>query len=506
MPVLPAVDVEAVDRARGSGRRFLVAVCLGAAVVRATYVARPLRNDEGGYLLVARHWRTGGEFLYGDWFVDRPPVLMAIFRIAALTEWDQAVRLLAIPFVLVSVVAGWRAGRLLGGRPGGRWAAVLAAGMLCSPGLAAEQADGELFGAAFVLVSLACALSAWHADDARHRRAWAAAAGVAAACAPLVKQNLLEGALFLCGLVLLARWGGDGQAWRRVRSLGRAALGGALLPVALSGLWLLVAQVDPALVWRDLVGFRGAAFDAIWSSSPDATIRRAWQLAVLGLVTGLFPVVATWFAARRDRRSPEHGAITLLLLFGVAAIAAGGSFWPPYLLQLGPAAVLAAGVLAPRAGAAGSWMRGCAGWVAGAAVVGAVASAVVHTTVPSLWGSQRTGEWLAASKEPADTAVVAYGLPSVLEAADTATPYPYLWSVPMRTSDPRQERLRATLAGPAAPEWIVQVAGLDAWGIDDGALLRDLVHQRYRVVATVCGHRVWLRQDVTRVLAAAPRC
>src|SRR5918998_3708218 len=161
-------------------RRFLVLLCLGVVLVRATYVPRPLRNDEGGYLLIARQWHTGGEFLYGDYFVDRPPLLMLIFKLASLTEWDQAIRVLAIPFVLLFVLAGWRAGTLLAGPAGGRWAAVVAAGIMCSPALAAEQADGELFGASLVMAALALALSAWKADSRRHRLGWAVAAGAVA--------------------------------------------------------------------------------------------------------------------------------------------------------------------------------------------------------------------------------------------------------------------------------------------------------------------------------------
>ncbi len=144
--------------------------------------------------------------------------------------------------------------------------------------------------------------------------------------------------------------------------------------------------------------------------------------------------------------------------------------------------------------------------VAAVAVLGAVVSNVVHATVPSLWSTQRIGEWLAESKAPADTGFVVYGLPSVLETADMTSPYPHVWSAALRTLDPDQDRLRATLAGSEAPEWIVQVTGFDAWGIDDGSRLRDLVRQRYRVVAEVCGYPVWLRADVTRDLAASPRC
>ncbi|KGH48070.1 hypothetical protein IN07_04270 [Modestobacter caceresii] len=501
-------DLEPARSPSSSARRFLVPICLVVVLVRATYVLRPLRNDEGGYLLAARQWHAGGEFLYGDYFVDRPPLLMLIFRVASLTEWDQAIRVLAIPFVLLFVLAGWRAGTLLAGPVGGRWAAVVAAGIMCSPALAAEQADGELFGAALVMVGFALALSAWSADSTTGRFGCAVAAGAAAAAAPLVKQSLLEGLLLLAGLVVLGWWS-QGAARRRALLVGAGGLLGALLPCALVVLWLAAAQVPPADAWHDLVGSRGAAFDVLWSTSPDDNIRRAGMLLVLGSITGLLPVVVIWLlTAHRGLRqgSAEGKVITLLLVFGIVGIASGGAYWPPYLLQLAPAAVLAAGALAPSVSRAGAWMRGCCRLVAAAALVGTLASNVIYATVPSAWSSQRTGEWLADSKAASDTGFVAYGLPSVLETADMPSSYPHLWSAAMRTLDPGQTRLRATLAGPDAPSWVVQINGLNAWGIDEGSRLRDLLHERYQVVAEICGYRVWLRADLTRELAPPPPC
>jgi hypothetical protein len=272
-------------------------------------------------------------------------------------------------------------------------------------------------------------------------------------------------------------------------------------------LWMVAARIAPGEAWHELVSSRGAAFDAIWSTSPDDSIRRAGQLLVLGTVTGLLPVLITWLlAARRGTGRGSVGArlITPLVVFGVVGVASGGAYWPPYLLQLAPAAVLASGAMGPTV--SGAWMRGCARTVVTAAVLGTLASGVVHATVPPVWSSQRIGEWLAASKEAGDTGFVAYGLPSVLETADMASPYPHLWSAAMRTLDPGQARLRATLAGPRAPAWIVQVNSLNAWSIDEESMLRDVIEARYRTVAEICGHQVWLRQDLTRELPSAPPC
>jgi hypothetical protein len=162
--------------------------------------------------------------------------------------------------------------------------------------------------------------------------------------------------------------------------------------------------------------------------------------------------------------------------------------------------------MAPLSSAAGRWMRACAVGVVSAAAVGTVTGVVVHAAVPSAWYSQRIGEWLAEAKAPGDTGVVAYGLPSVLETAELSSPYPYLWSVPMRTLDPAQDRLRATVAGQRAPTWIVEVTGFNAWGIDEGSRLRHLLDRRYRVVAEICDHPVWLRQGATRDLPDPPPC
>jgi hypothetical protein len=402
------------------------------------------------------------------------------------------------------VLAAWRAGSLLAGNAGGRWAAGVAAGVMCSPGVAADQADGELFGAAFVMVSIALALSAWHASSPTSSRCWTAAAGVVAGAAPLVKQNLLEGLLLLAGLIVFGYWGRDEAARRRAAGMAPMALAGALLPAVAVALWLAGVAAEPAGAWRDLVGFRRDALEVIWSTSPSTSLTLLAQLLMLGVLTGVVLVAIAWFCCARRHlpdRAPERRTITALLLFGFAAITAGGSYWAPYLLQLAPATVLAAGAIASAV-----WMRSAVGVVVFAAAVTTIEGVVVHAAVPSTWYSQRIGEWLSDAKAPGDTGFVAYGHAGVLESADLPSPYPHLWSVPMRTLDPEQARLRDTLGGPGAPTWIVQVNGLNAWGIDDGARLKTLIRDRYEAVAEICGSRVWLRQDATRELPPVPHC
>src|SRR5690349_19913964 len=42
------------------------------------FLHHPLEQDEGGFLLLGRQW-THGTSLYGDYWVDRPPLLLWLF-------------------------------------------------------------------------------------------------------------------------------------------------------------------------------------------------------------------------------------------------------------------------------------------------------------------------------------------------------------------------------------------------------------------------------------------
>ena len=109
---------------RVSTRRLLLLVVGAVLLLRVGYLTGPLAADEAGYLLVAESWRRGGPNLYGHYFVDRPPLLMALYRVAALTGWAPTVRVLATGFSVLLVVAPrgrrtrWRG---TAARDGRRW-------------------------------------------------------------------------------------------------------------------------------------------------------------------------------------------------------------------------------------------------------------------------------------------------------------------------------------------------------------------------------------------------
>ena len=59
-----------------------VAAALLAVALRLPFLSVPLAPDEGGYLLVASNWHDDGPYSYGRIFVDRPPFLLLIYRLA----------------------------------------------------------------------------------------------------------------------------------------------------------------------------------------------------------------------------------------------------------------------------------------------------------------------------------------------------------------------------------------------------------------------------------------
>lgn len=181
--------------------RALLLTIGGMLLTRAVFIARPLESDEGGFLLVADQWHSGGTSLYGDQWVDRPPLLLLIYKVAAAWDSSLLVNLLAAAANTVLVAAAWWVGRIVNDSRGAVAAALVAvAGSnIILRGLALT---GELIAGSFVMVSCALILQAtYKTESTRSAILLALLGGVFAAMAFLVKQNFVDAGLF--ALVLL---------------------------------------------------------------------------------------------------------------------------------------------------------------------------------------------------------------------------------------------------------------------------------------------------------------
>jgi hypothetical protein len=475
-----------------------------AVALRVPFVGRPAYPDEGGLLLVAEHWSTSGPSLYGHLFVDRPPALLLFFLAASNLGGIEAARWLGLLFVSVFVVAAGRAGWLLGGRRGAGWSALTAAVLASSPVLGADEVNAELIGLPLVMAGVALALEAWHHPRGRTRElVLLALAGLVLGTAPMVKQNLVDGAVFVALLVLVQARVNRWPARRLATTLVSLGAGAAVPSLVLAG-WAQFAGPGFGAAWEAVVGFRFDASAVLAAHDSPATEHRLGQLPILAVTSGLAAValVALW-RLRRKYRDPVVLATTGMLLVALVGVAGGGSYWPHYLITLVPATVLlvarAVGVRSGRV----PWVPLAIAVAFGSAMVSVVAST---TSADTQYASPQIqlASWLRAASAPGDSAVVAYGQAQIMQASGMQPAYPYLWSLPVRTLDPELRTLARRLSQDDGPDWFVEWHPVGTWSLDSEGRVARALADHYRYVAQVCGTPVYLRLGNQRVLPPLP--
>lgn len=499
---------------RSSVRRHLVGAGLAGATVLVLLLRAPFASDlpypdEGGLLVVARHWvgadYDGGPQLYGRVFVDRPPGLIAFYVLGELMGGVGALRWLGIAVVLVLVGAAARIGYLLGGRVGSSCTALTVAALACNPMLGTRAINAELVGAPLSLLSCLAALEAVRHDGRLTRRLLLVSAGVAAGCALLVKQNLIDGVVF--GTTLLVMMAVTGRwSWRESMRRTTWVVVGVLLAWSPVLLWASLDGPGLWTMWDSLYGFRAQAAEVIASQDSAAPTRRLVTLPFIAIASGLLLVLALGaYRLRRrvGRRDPLGIALAALLLAELAGVLLGGSYWSHYLIGLLPgAAIVTALVMAgPRVRA-----RLVVATVGVTVLSSVVTSAVAQ--LPDTPGDRREEtalvHWLRAAKTPGDSAVVTWGHPELLRTTGLSPRSPLIWSLPQRALDPRLDRFHSILEGERRPTWVLVWDPIDSWGLDEGGRVHLTVARHYRFVREVCGVGVYLRRELTRPLPPLP--
>ncbi len=447
---------------------FLAAAVLLTLALRAPFFGVDLTLDEGGLAFLARQWGEGGDFLYGPHWVDRPPLLLALFKLAG---GDAGVRLLGAAAAVALVVIAHAIGRELAGETGARVAALLTAVMASAWGIASVYTPAELVAAVPAGAAVLCAL-----------RRWWFAAGVLAATAIFVKQSFLDAAAAggLLVLVLAIRS-------RDVRPL-LAYGAGAAAVLAAAGLWLAVAGRSVDELTYAMFGFRLDAVSVLTADGGSLADRLGGLLRP-GLRAGVPLVLAVALVGLWRTRSLLLGAWLLIALVGILG---GGSYWPHYWIQVVlPASVLAAVALAAA--------RPALRW----GVVGALVALVVAVDVRN---AKRIADYEAGSPvvavadyvreraAPGDTLYVLYAQASVYHYARLRSPYPYLWSLMLRTIPGARERLLALLESSERPTWVVRWQRPGRWSLDADGAITAALRQHYRPVATVRGRAILRRR------------
>jgi hypothetical protein len=468
---------------------WTLAGCLLIAVLlRIPWLSVPLGRDEGGIALLAQHW--GGGSLYGEYWLDRPPLLILLFKLAAVGGAD-GVRALGAVAALALVVSIAFLARALAGVRAGMIAGLLAALLSGSSAIASVYTPGELLAAVPSTLSMLCLI---HAH--RSRRTWAVAlAGALAVIAVLVKQSFLDAGF--AGVVFVLA---SAIADRNVRFRWPAAYAlGAAVPLVLLLAWLSVAGVSLDYFIYTMFGFRIHLLHTLAATSLPLHERLrqleepAWDSGLTLVVCGA--VAGVLLGLRRDR--VLIATCVAWLAAGVVGVLGGGSYFVHYLIELvPPGCVLAAAALARVPAPVGA---------AALAVVAYLALVSANDGFRSLddyvphHREQAIGNYIREHGGPRDTIYVMYARPNIVFYAKRRQPYPYLWSLMVRVRPGAVPRLQRLLASPQRPTWFVPWHHPSSWELDPHHATARIIHRGYRRAASVCGIPVYVRRD-----AAAP--
>ena len=486
--------------AAAATQRSIALVAGASALVWLPNLLRPLSPDEGGYLLVASQWSPGTS-LYGNYWVDRPPLLNGLFQLVDLLGDRVALRLLGLAAVVGFVLLAARLGRLAA--PGARHAPILCAAVaavfMTTPLFGATEVDGELLAVPWVLLSIYASLEGTQSagrGPALGRRgsssAWAALAGGAAVAGLLVKQSMADG--FVLAVVVTASLVRHRRPRLATRYLACFGVGAAaVLGLALT--WASLRGTSASGLWDAVVVFRADAAAVISSRANEATPHRAVGLASAFLASGALVLVGAAFLPRRRDAGRPRGddgsrtggaadvrvAAVAVLAWELVAVVSGGSYWLHYLIGTVPGLVLVTAAATLHHPARQRWLLAGLTYAALVAVVGAV--------VAFPRGGDAAGDavaaYIAARARPGDTAVVAFGDPAILQDAHLQSPYPELWSLPVRVRDPRLRGFDRVLTGPERPTWVVvNGATLATWGVD-ASRAQPILDRDYRMVDDV---------------------
>jgi hypothetical protein len=459
----------------------LAGCLLLALALRVPYFGTSLGRDEGGVAFIAQNWPSGHGSLYGSYWLDRPPLLVGLYRVAVLGG-DVGVRLLGAVAALALVAAVASLAREVAGQRAGLIAGLLAALLSGSLALASVYTPAELLAAVPSTLSVLCLVLA-------HRRRatrYVFAAGLLAVTALLIKQSFLDAGLAGLVFAVAAR---DGRARRLL-----AYAAGVAIPVAALLAWQVAAQLPDGGFVYALVGFRIDALHTLAASNIPLRLRLE-GLERPALVSGLLLVVGLALAGLPRLRGDRVLLATFGAWFAGAAVGVlgGGSYWSHYLIELVPVSCVAAAVgLAGRRRVTRTVALGACTAVALIAAVGGVVQVSAH---PPHQQAVAVGRYVRTHAHPGDTQYVMYAQANTGYYSGLPSPYPYAWSLMVRAKPGAIAQLQSLLGSARRPTWLVKAQPARRWGLDPNGRTRRLIASHYRLAATVQGQRVYERND-----------
>ncbi|MGZ8648116.1 MAG: glycosyltransferase family 39 protein, partial [Solirubrobacteraceae bacterium] len=427
-----------------------------ALALRAPYLSTSLGRDEGGVAFIARNWPSGHGSLYGSYWLDRPPLLVALYKLAVVAG-DTGVRVLGALAALALVTAIARLGREVAGRRAGLIAGLLAALLTGSVAIGGVHTPAELLAAVPSTLSVLSLVLAHR----RRRARWLFAAGLLAVAALLIKQSFLDAGV--AGLAFVVASGVAGRGVRVRWPLAYAA--GAALPIAALLAWQVAAQLPDGGFVYALVGFRVDALHTLAGSGLPLHVRLR-KLEAPAIASGLALVTGLAVSALRRLQGDRVLLVTFAAWLAGATIGVlgGGSYWPHYLIELIPVSCVAAaaGIAACRTATRVALVGACAA-VSLFSAAGGIAHFARH---PPHQRALAVARYVREHARPGDTQYVMYAQANVDDYTGLPSPYPYAWSLMVRAKPGAIPQLQRLLGSARRPTWLVEFQQPSRWGLD----------------------------------------
>ena len=315
----------------------LVGVSLVLSVaLRLPQLHGDIHTDEAEYAHYARMWARGGR-LYHDVFIDRPQLLLLLYRglnrFGVFAPVPLRVFMMVWGAALVAVVA-WIV-RVIGGS----WRAVAAASFLFAWFSASKLFDGQFVNGELLAALPAALCIAFGVTAARRgpSRSLFAVAGALGGIAVLFKQSGIDGVAALC-LWLAFRRRDNPTFWGRAREIAAVAAG-FMVPIGIAAVHGATVGFDGWV--RAMVGSRIGQAGA---SGTAGMIQRLSTSAVeWGPYLGAL-VLGVAIAPRLVRRHPNIGVVWCWLAMSLAAFVAGGGYSRHYYQALFPSVCALSGL------------------------------------------------------------------------------------------------------------------------------------------------------------------
>ncbi len=480
-----------------------------ATALRAPFFTAPISGDEGGYAVIARWWAEGTPLYSDGALVDRPQLLMVLYRIAdALAPGNPlGVRLLAAVFGMASVaLSAVLAARLTHDRRA-VWAAAIIAGFVgASPALESFSAYGELLAGVPTLGAMALFVQWWRSD--RPQVHSLVAAGALGACAVLIKQSGFDGLMTIATVLIAGALGVAGKERVRRCRIGFVALvGGAVVP---AGLALAHGVVTVGLVryWNALAGYRLKYLSVVDGS----TVGRLGTLA--GQSARIWPLLVSICALSLigSRGGSRRVVSFAWIWFGWSFLGflAGGLFWLHYFLgPILPLTLLSAmGVsrlLRPprRVGSKGPSVLiavlviGLCTVLTGAINIGAIAVGLKRNGQETLLEidhrHQMAADYVRVRTKPGDLVQGLWQSGPVSWHSGRRPISRYLWATWFLSVPGALDQLALQLSGPDRPAYVVEIHDLDL--IKGSGVVAAALDRNYVLETTLEDVEIWRRSD-----------